>query len=153
MTASMRHFKPWLAAAVLSAAAIGCGGSPAPSVEHEAPARVEALDGDGSRHRITLSQLAAQRLGIEVAAASAAPGLAGSIQVPYSAIIYDAEGNAWTYVAEQALVFVREPVTVDDVLPDEAGGIAVLSQGPAPGTSIVSVGVAELFGTEFEIGH
>ena len=132
---------------------LGCGSSTTPPAEHEEPAHVEAIAGDETRHRITLTQRAAERLGIEVAEATAAPGSAGSIRVPYSAVIYDAQGSAWAYIAEGPLVFVREAVTVAEVTPNETGGMAVLSQGPAPGTAVVSVGVAELFGTEFEVGH
>jgi hypothetical protein len=29
----------------------------------------------------------------------------------------------------------------------------VLSKGPAPGTEVVTVGVAEVYGVEFEVGH
>ena len=153
MRASVSRSRAWIGAVALLPGVMACGGSPGPSLAHEEPAIVEALDGDASRHRITLTEKAAQRLGIELAHASAATGAAGSIHLPYSAVIYDAEGNAWTYVAEQPLVFVREPVTVDNVLPNDFGGLAVLSQGPPVGTSVVSVGVAELFGTEFSVGH
>lgn len=142
-----------VSALVLIPALLGCGGAAPPAVEHEEPAHVEAIAGDATRHRITLTERAAARLGIEVALAAAAPGSSGSIWVPYSAVIYDAQGSAWAYVAEGPLVFVREAVTVADVTPNDAGGLAVLSEGPAPGTSVVSVGVAELFGTEFEVGH
>jgi hypothetical protein len=48
---------------------------------------------------------------------------------------------------------VRQSVTVADVIPNSGGGLAVLSAGPTAGTTVVSVGVAELFGTEFEVGH
>ena len=41
------------------------------------------------------------------------------------------------------------PVTVEDV----NGDIAHLSSGPATGTPVVTVGVAELFGTENGIGQ
>ena len=153
----MRHgvfdLRRSMVALALVPALIGCGGSTTPPAEHEEPAHVEAIAGDETRHRITLTERAAERLGIAVAQATAATGRAGSIWVPYSAIIYDAQGSAWAYVAEGPLVFVREPVTVSGVTPNEAGGLAVLSEGPAPGTSVVSVGVAELFGTEFEVGH
>jgi hypothetical protein len=153
----MRHcvfgLRRSIVAFALVPALLGCGGPTTPPAEHEEPAHVEAIAGDETRHRITLTERAAERLGIEVAQAAAAPGSGGSIWVPYSAVIYDAQGSAWAYVAEGPLVFVREAVTVTDVTPNDAGGLAVLSQGPAPGTSVVTVGVAELFGTEFEVGH
>jgi hypothetical protein len=44
---------------------------------------------------------------------------------------------------------VREQIDVDYI----QEGLAYLSRGPAPGTSIATVGVAELYGTEFEVGH
>ena len=46
-------------------------------------------------------------------------------------------------------MFIREPVTVDDVEAD----VAILSSGPEIGTPVVTVGVAELFGTENGIGQ
>jgi hypothetical protein len=51
------------------------------------------------------------------------------------------------------LVFVRQAVTIGDVVVDAAGDYAVLTDGPEPGTSVVAVGVAELFGAEFSVGH
>ena len=153
MRAIVRRSLAWIGVITVVLTLAGCGGAPAPSLAHEVPAVVEAIDGDESRHRITLTEKAAQRLGIELAEAAAATGSVGSVHVPYSAVIYDAEGKAWAYVAEQPLVFVREPVTVHDVLPNATGGVAVLSEGPPVGTPVVSVGVAELFGTEFEVGH
>jgi hypothetical protein len=33
------------------------------------------------------------------------------------------------------------------------GDTVVLNDGPAPGTVVASVGVAELYGTEFAVGH
>jgi hypothetical protein len=153
MHVSLRRSLAWICAVVLVPGLIGCAGSPIPTVADEKPAVVEAIDGDPSRHRITVTAKAAQRLGLELVQVSAAPGSVGSIRVPYSSIIYDAEGDAWAYVAEQPLVFVRESVIVEDVVPNDTGGLAVLSQGPRAGTSVVSVGVAELFGTEFEVGH
>lgn len=132
---------------------VGCGRTQAPPAAHEEPAHLEAIAGDESRHRITLTARAAERLGIEVAEVTAAPGASGSVRVPYSSIIYDAEGVSWAYVVESELVFVRQSVTVADVIPNSGGGLAVLSAGPTAGTTVVSVGVAELFGTEFEVGH
>jgi hypothetical protein len=46
------------------------------------------------------------------------------------------------------MTFVRQKVEVD-----LEGLIAVLSDGPAAGTLVASVGAAELYGTEFAVGH
>jgi len=67
--------------------------------------------------------------------------------IPYSAVIYGVEGGTWTYTSTGPLTFVRAPITVASVQDD----VAVLSQGPDPGTEVVTVGGEELLGTEFAI--
>jgi hypothetical protein len=69
--------------------------------------------------------------------------------VPHSSLIYGAHGETWVYTSPEPLSYVRHPVSVDYI----EGDLAVLSDGPPAGTDVVSVGVAELFGTEFEVGH
>ncbi|MGH7501773.1 MAG: efflux RND transporter periplasmic adaptor subunit [Longimicrobiales bacterium] len=69
--------------------------------------------------------------------------------VPWSAILYDIYGGAWVYESLGDNVFTRRRVEVRSV----TGGTAVLARGPAPGTSIVVVGAAELFSTEFGTSH
>jgi len=64
--------------------------------------------------------------------------------VPYSAIYYDGEGSIWVYVNTKPLVFERQRVGVERVI----NNLAVLSQGPPVGTSVVTVGAAMLWGTE-----
>jgi hypothetical protein len=65
--------------------------------------------------------------------------------VPHAAVVYDAKGKTWVYVNTDPLVFVRQPITIDYI----QGDLAVLSDGPAAGTAVVTVGAAELLGTEF----
>jgi len=64
--------------------------------------------------------------------------------VPHGAVVYDAQGKTWVYANPEPLVFVRQPITVDYI----EGDRAVLSDGPVPGTAVVTVGAAELFGAE-----
>jgi hypothetical protein len=68
--------------------------------------------------------------------------------VPYAAVLYDTRGDTWVYTNPEPLVFVRHRVSVDYI----EGDLAVLSDGPPSGTPVVTVGAAELFGIEFEIG-
>lgn len=68
--------------------------------------------------------------------------------VPYSAVVYDVKGDAWVYTQSAPLNFVRHQVMVDYIDDD----LAVLAKGPPAGTAVVTVGVAELFGSEFGIG-
>jgi hypothetical protein len=48
------------------------------------------------------------------------------------------------YTNPEPLVFLRSPITIDYI----DGDLAVLSEGPAVGTAVVTLGAAELFGTE-----
>jgi hypothetical protein len=65
--------------------------------------------------------------------------------VPYQAVIYDVDGGTWVYVKEpNALAFVRQSVTIDYI----EGDLAFLVDGPPAGTEVVTVGGAELYGTE-----
>ncbi|MEZ4391762.1 MAG: efflux RND transporter periplasmic adaptor subunit [Polyangiales bacterium] len=68
---------------------------------------------------------------------------------PWSAVVYDAYGGAWVYEALAPQRFVRRRVEVERVVGDRA----VFTQGLAAGVTVVRVGAAELFGTEFGAGH
>lgn len=64
--------------------------------------------------------------------------------VPYAAVLYGVNGETWVYTNPEPLVFVRSPITIDYI----EGDLAVLSEGPEVGTAVVTLGAAELFGTE-----
>jgi hypothetical protein len=64
--------------------------------------------------------------------------------VPYAAVLYGVHGETWVYSNPQPLVFVRQPIVIDYI----EGDRAYLSEGPQVGTAVVTVGAAELFGTE-----
>jgi RND family efflux transporter MFP subunit len=68
-----------------------------------------------------------------------------ALVVPWSAIVYDVEGGTWVYSVVKSHVYARARVEVRHV----TSGLAVLARGPAPGSQVVTAGVAELFGTEF----
>jgi hypothetical protein len=113
------------------------------------PAKVEQVEG-AEVSRLTLTAKAAERFGIRTK-----PVLAGKIGratrrvVPYSAVLYDPKGDTWVYINPEPLTYVRERVTVDYI----QDGQAVLTDGPPEGTPVVAVGAAELYGTEFGVGH
>lgn len=69
--------------------------------------------------------------------------------VPYSAVLYDIHGKTWVYKNPEPLTFLRHQIEVDYIEGDQA----VLADGPETGTQVVTVGVAELYGTEFGVGH
>jgi hypothetical protein len=105
--------------------------------------------------RLQLTGQAIQRLGITtrpVAAAHPATGKAlggtGVCKViPYSAVVYDTDGSTWAYVNTAPRTYLRQPITIAEI----HGNVAVLSAGPPMGTAVVTVGAAELLGTEYDI--
>jgi hypothetical protein len=122
----------------------GCRDVPTEEVEvgYE-PVIVEEIKGS-DLSRVELTEDAARRIGLETVPTTAR---GGRTMVPESAIWVDVDGDAWVYTNPETLVFVRAQVVVsryDD-------GLAYLSDGPAPGTEVASVGVPELIGSEFGI--
>jgi hypothetical protein len=113
------------------------------------PAKVEQVEGS-EVSRLTLTTKAAERLGIQTK-----PVLTGRVAgrqrsiIPYGAILYDANGDTWVYVTSEPLTYVRERVTVAYIEGDQA----VLGDGPPEGSAVVTVGAAELYGTETGVGH
>ena len=78
-----------------------------------------------------------------------APGLSVRTVLPFGAVLYEASGQAFTYVSVEPELFERTPITVEYVV----GDLAVLSAGPAPGAVVVTVGGPELSGAEFGVGE
>ena len=130
----------------------------APSAK-EKPAKIEKLA--NNVNRITLTPRAAERLGIKTSKVIAnEPGEEDEEEdrvekgnkprtvIPYSALYYDSKGNALVYTNPEPLVFIRQSIIVEDVDDDEV----ILSDGPPIGTEVVTVGVAELYGTETGMG-
>jgi hypothetical protein len=112
------------------------------------PAKVEKIQGT-ELNRIVLEEKAVGRLGIATANVSPLnPPVAGQSVVPYSSIIYDADGAAAVYTNPEPRTYIKAPVNV--LVVNE--GSAVLSQGPPLGTPVVTVGAAELFGIDAGIG-
>lgn len=100
---------------------------------------------------VTLTEAAVTRTGIETAeVATERSPREGEMfaAVPYSSVIYDKYGATWTYVVTDERTYLREPITIDHI----EGDWAYLTNGPDTGTVVVSIGAAELYGTETGIG-
>jgi hypothetical protein len=116
---------------------------------HEEPAVVEAIEGSDVS-RVTLTQQASDRLGIQTAEIAEKNASGGTrLVAPYSAVIYETDGSTWVYTNPEPLVFIRQAVTVETIQGEEA----ILAEGPEAGTKVVTVGGAMLFGAEHGVGH
>jgi hypothetical protein len=149
----MRHSKRWIAVLGLLIAIpqlSACTQTSAEATSGAEPANVEHVEGSEDVSRLTLTAKAVERIGIQTTPISETT-VAGKRRkvVPYGAVLYDAEGKTSVYVSSAPNTYVREPITVDFIQGDRA----VLTAGPAAGTAIVTVGAAELYGTETGVGH
>jgi len=81
-----------------------------------------------------------QRLGV----ALALKGDQDNLVVPWSALVHDIHGGSWVYEQLEPTKFIRRRVLLKHVQDD----LAVLADGPAVGTMVVSDGAEELFGIE-----
>jgi hypothetical protein len=137
----------WLAVGAVAAGLVlsGCADKSSES-ELTGPATLVERGDDQVPQVVLADDKAAERLGIEYVAIV---DEAGAKVIPYSAVVYDADGKTWAYTSPKALTFERTPITVTGI----AGDKATLSDGPATGTEVVTVGGAELLGVEAGIGY
>jgi len=112
-----------------------CGPKSA-TVEKINPSTLEEIEGSDIK-LVILTEKAAERIGVQTVPVS-------GLVVPYSAVIYDTEGNTWIYTNTAPLTFLREPIVIDRIEGDEA----FLSQGLETDAPIVTVGVIEIYGAE-----
>jgi hypothetical protein len=75
-------------------------------------------------------------------------GTVKALTIPWSAVLYDANGGAWVYERTAPLTYVRRRVSLRRVM----GANVLLDAGPVLAAKVVHVGAAELFGAEFGIG-
>jgi hypothetical protein len=134
----------------LTPAAWAAGGKSLGKPSGVVPATVEHISGS-DLYRVTLTEKAMERTDVQTTTVKRATNGSGAsrLVVPYSSIIYDPHGGVWVYTSPQERTFVRHKIVVDDI----EGDNVYLSEGPAVGTTVASVGVAEIYGAEFEIGH
>lgn len=125
---------------VAAMALTGCEQTQAGGSQQDEPAKVEAVAGT-DLHRLTLTEEAVTRLGIKTE-----PVRADGI--PMAAVVYDKDGKTWAYTTPEPHTYLRQEVTLGPV----DNGTGVVQTGPAPGTAVVTVGAAELLGTEFGVG-
>jgi hypothetical protein len=115
------------------------------TASHHEPAELEPIKGTDV-HRVIFDAEAAKRVGLKTAPIR--QNGEGTV-IPYDAVIYLSDGKTYTYTAPEPLTYVRQEINIDHVVGDSA----MLSDGPPAGTEVVTVGAAEVYGTEFEVAH
>jgi multidrug efflux pump subunit AcrA (membrane-fusion protein) len=131
-----------LVAVVLVGAIAGCSNAGDGSDDEvRAPSTLTEV---GELKQVTLTEDAEIRLDLETAVAEEARGLT---VVPYAALIYDGAGDPWVYTVPEARSYLRAPVVVDSIDGDDVR----ISEGLRPGTEVLTVGAAEVYGSELGI--
>lgn len=155
----MRHNQKWhanrwmIAILMMIVMATGlllaaCATNQAPP-EEKSPAKVEPIKGSDFS-RVILTDEAIKRLDIQTTQIKDRQVRGEQRKVvPYSAVLYGQNGEAWVYINPEHNTYQRETITVDFIEDD----LAVLSKGPNSGTVIVTVGGPELFGAETGVGE
>jgi len=146
------HRNRWLTPVFVILTALtlaACGTNPEVLSERIPAAVVEKVEGL-EFNRLILTEKAAQRLGIEIAPIREIE-VDGTkrIAIPYAAVLYGTNGDTWTYVAADALTFMRQSVEVD-YIEDE---LAILSASLPIDLEVVTVGVSELYGIDTGVGR
>jgi hypothetical protein len=135
-----------MALLVLVLSAAGCVKA-AESPEAKPAAETTVVEGS-EIERITLTEDAVHAVGIETQPVGV-DRLSPLLRViPLTALIYDPEGKPWTYTLTAPRSYLREPVVIARI----AGANVYLSDGPAVGTQVVTVGASELLGVEYGVG-
>lgn len=107
------------------------------------PYKVEPIEGSDLQ-RVTMADKTASLIPVRT---SAVRGSGVLRVIPHRALIYNPEGEAFVYTKPKPQTYVRAPVEVDRV----EGGRVFASDGPPAGTTVVTLGAAELLATEYEI--
>lgn len=142
-----RPRKAALAGLVLASAALpiaGCTEVESETATGYEPSKLEPVKGADDLQRVTFTEEGAERVGLQTAPVRRSRK---HEVVPYASLIYDPEGKTFVYTSPKPLEYLREEVEVDRI----EGDRVLLSAGPSPGTEVVTVGVAEVYGTELEV--
>jgi hypothetical protein len=155
----MKHRHGLLAAVAVLIAGLGLAGCGANSSTSSLvrPVTLKLISSTGL-HQVTLTQAAAQDLGIQTQPAASTPvtaavvvpaGRTVTLAIPVSAVIYDPSGKPWTYTVVGPRAYARTSIVIDHI----SGDTAYLLSGPPAGTPVVTVGAPELLGAEYGVGE
>jgi hypothetical protein len=133
----MKHINRWMLVMVVFAGLLlsACGAKTA-APEKVVPSKLEPIEGT-DLSKVILTEKAAERIGVETVSAS-------GTTVPYTAVIYDIEGNTWIYTNPEPLTFVRQQIVIDRI----EGDTAFLTESLPGELNVVTMGVIEIYGTE-----
>lgn len=149
MRGSSRSLRRSASAAIVASAFLAACGEPVSDeyIVHDPSTLTEVTNGAGDHVvQIGLTDQAAARLEIET---EPIRRNGEHLEIPLSAMFFDEDGGTWVYTVPEEFTYVREPIDVAT----EEGQRVFLDGGPPAGTSVVTVGVPELWGAETGMDH
>jgi hypothetical protein len=136
-----------LAAGVAAAAtAVLSGCTTTPTVTSQAPTAKLVPTAGSSVPSVQLTQQGANRIGLETAVVTLGQG--GEATFPYTALLYESNGQAAVYVTSGPLTFTRHFVNVDTI----NGQVVTVKSGVTPGDRVATDGSEELLGVQNGVG-
>ncbi|MCK5280995.1 MAG: hypothetical protein KAK04_20720 [Cyclobacteriaceae bacterium] len=148
-----KHEIVFLAVIIITLQLVACQ-KPKSNYEKIEPSHTEHIE-NSELSKLTLTKRAIERLSIETATvteellANSFGGQNLKKVTPYASVIYDANGLVWVYTNPEPMVYIRHKIEIDFIRGDKA----YLLEGPSVGTVVATQGAAELYGTEYNIGH
>ena len=131
---------------MISALQLSACAPASPPEEETKPVHLEPIAGT-DLNNVILTEDAAKRLDLQtVAVREEKINGVPRIVIPYAAVLYEANGSTWVYVNIKHLTFVRQLIIIDHI----DGDWVILSRGLASDAVVVTLGAAELFGSESE---
>jgi hypothetical protein len=137
---------------ILAAVVSGCAKTTADSEEPQ-PAKLTHVGGSPILS-VVLTQQGMQRIGIQTGTVSSLahprpkPPTGPRLVLPYSAVVYQANGTPVVYTNPAPRVFTRATISIDHI----SGNRVSVKTGPAVGTKVVTVGAQELLGVQNGVG-
>ena len=144
----MKRKNPWVIVILLFAVLQFWGCQKHHKHHFEHPSSVEEIEGS-EFSKVVLTEKAIERIDLQTATVEEIRFSPARMVVPYASIIYGPHGETWVYTMPEPRTFIRYIIDVDYI----EGDMVVLNEGPPVGTVVVTLGAAEVYGTEFEVGH
>ena len=139
----MRRARVMVAVAATAAATALLSGCAATSSDTSQPPTAQLVHVAGSSEpNIVLTPLGAQRIGLETQVVTVAAS--GQATLPYTALLYESNGQAAVYVESGQLTFTRHFVTVTTIV----GSTVTVRSGVTPGDRVATDGSEELYGVQ-----
>jgi hypothetical protein len=132
-----------VAAALLPAACAGAGAGEEEDVVL-VQTKLKDLKAYPGHHIVTFTKLGAERA--DVATTPVTRGDSQS-ELPYAALLYNADGSTFVYTATGPLTYRYAPIHLQKVVGDRI----YFTGGPKPGTPVVTSGVPQVHGADIRL--